>query len=148
MVVYNLYIFSRTGQCLFYREWLRRQQTNMTQDEEFKLMNGFIYSVKSFVRRLSPTDFKDGFLSYKTNCYKLHYYETLTGLKFILNTDSNVGNIRDILHQLYSTIYVNYILKNPRSSASDVITNEQEIFIEKLDEFISNLSIFSQTNKA
>ncbi|CAF4297004.1 unnamed protein product, partial [Rotaria sp. Silwood2] len=90
---------------------------------------------------------KDGFLSFKTNCYKLNYYETPTGLKFILNTDNNVGNIRDILHQLYSTIFVNYIVKNPRCSALDIINNDQEIFIEKLDEFISNLSIFSQTNK-
>ncbi len=47
---------------------------------------------------------KDGFISFKTNCYKLNYYETPTGVKFILNTDNNVGNIRDILHQLYSTV--------------------------------------------
>ncbi|CAF0940268.1 unnamed protein product [Adineta ricciae] len=104
--------------------------------------------IKSFVQRLSPVDLKDGFLSFKTNCYKLHYYETATGHKFVLNTDNNVGNIRDILHQLYSTIFVNYIVKNPRASAVDVIDSDQEIFIEKLDEFISNLSIFSQTNKA
>ncbi|CAF0962422.1 unnamed protein product [Rotaria sordida] len=147
MVVYNLYIFNRNGQCLFYREWLRRRQIKMTQEEEFKLMHGFIYSVKSFVQRLTPTDLKDGFVSFKTNCYKLHYYETPTGLKFILNTDNNVDNIRHILHQLYSTIFVNYIVKNPRYSALDIINNDQEIFIEKLDEFISNLSIFSQTNK-
>lgn len=67
-------------------------------------MNGFLFSIKSFVQRLTPTDLKEGFLGFKTNCYKLNYYETPTGLKFILNTDSNVGNIRDILHQLYSTV--------------------------------------------
>ena len=44
-------------------------------------------------------------------------------------------------------IFVNYIVKNPRCSSGDLIQAEQEIFIEKLDEFISNLSIFSQTNK-
>ncbi|CAF1063731.1 unnamed protein product [Adineta steineri] len=148
MVVYNLYIFNRNGQCLFYREWLRRRPGTMTQDEEFKLMNGFMHSIKSFVQRLSPQDLKDGFVSFKTNCYKLNYYETATGLKFVLNTDNNVGNIRDILHQLYSTIFVNYIVKNPSCSATDIINTEQEIFIEKLDEFISNLSIFAQTNKA
>ena len=143
MVVYNLYIFNRNGQCVFYREWLRRKQTNMTQDEvrerdrrspvstwsiifqEFKLMGGFIFSVKSFVQRLSPLDLyvvislssastkfssfrKEGFLSFKTNCYKLNYYETPTGLKLILNTDQTVGNIRDILHQLYSTVSVRH----------------------------------------
>lgn len=91
-------------------------------------MNGFLYSVKSFVQRLSPTDLyalvflsrlmspcrsfrKDGFLSYKTSCYKLNYYETVTGLKFVLNTDHTVGNIRDTLHQLYSTVSILVLTK-------------------------------------
>lgn len=33
MVVYNLYIFNRNGQCVFYREWLRKKQTKMTAEE-------------------------------------------------------------------------------------------------------------------
>ena len=108
---------------------------------------------------------KDGFLSFKTNCYKLNYYETPTGMRIILNTDQQVGNIRDILHQLYSTvcrrslnaasrysffvlqIFVTYIVKSPRCSPLDPIGPNQELFVEKLDEFISNLAIFSQANK-
>ena len=33
--------------------------------------------------------------------YKLHLYETATGLKFVLLTDLNVGNIRDNLQTIY-----------------------------------------------
>ena len=45
-----------------------------------------------------------GLLSYRTSQYKLHFYETPTGLKFVLNTDLSVGNIRDALHHIYSQV--------------------------------------------
>ncbi|CAF0945634.1 unnamed protein product [Rotaria sordida] len=83
-------------------------------------------------------------------CYTAQFEHTIIlrpTCKEVVSRDNNVDNIRHILHQLYSTIFVNYIVKNPRYSALDIINNDQEIFIEKLDEFISNLSIFSKKNK-
>jgi len=47
---------------------------------------------------------KEGLASFRTNQYKMNYYETASGLKFILNTDLAVSNIRDILHQMYSQV--------------------------------------------
>lgn len=47
---------------------------------------------------------KDGLISYKTSQYKLNFYETPSGLKFLMNTDLNVGNIRETLHQFYSQV--------------------------------------------
>ncbi len=62
---------------------------------------------------------KDGFLGFRTNKYKMNYYETPSGIKFILNTDLNiVGNSRDLLHQLYENvrnlviIFSNFMLNN------------------------------------
>jgi len=45
-----------------------------------------------------------GLLSFRTSQYKLNFFETPTGLKFVLNTDLSVGNIRDVLQQIYSQV--------------------------------------------
>ena len=40
------------------------------QEEEAKLLYGMLFSMKSFVHKLSPLDMKEGFLSYTTSVYR------------------------------------------------------------------------------
>ena len=40
------------------------------QEEEAKLLYGMLFSMKSFVAKLSPNDMKQGFLSYVTSAYR------------------------------------------------------------------------------
>ena len=63
------------------------------------------------VRQLGGED--DQFLTYRTGEYKLHYFETPTQLKFILLTDTRIGNMRTVLHQIWATLYVEYVVKSP-----------------------------------
>ncbi|CAO3593101.1 unnamed protein product [Absidia cylindrospora] len=88
-------------------------------EEEAKLVYGVILSLRNFVRKLTPTDGdnnsssqQDGFISYRTSTYRLHYYETPTGLKFVLNTDPATEGMRPVLKQIYVQLYVDFVVKN------------------------------------
>jgi len=141
MTVFNFYVFDRTGLCLYYAEWNRRKQAGMSMEEECKLMYGMLFSIKSFVSRMSPTDQKDGLVSFRTNQYKLNYYETPSGLKLVLNTDLSAPNQREILHHIYSQIFVEFVVKNPSCDQTQPITSD--LFKTKLDEYIRSLPIFA-----
>lgn len=48
------------------------------------------------------------FISFRTGQYKLHYYETPTNIKFVMLTDTQTLNMRNVLHQIYVNLYVEF----------------------------------------
>jgi len=145
MTIHNLYIFDRHGTLLFYHEWLRNKHTSMSKEEEAKLLYGMIFSLKSFVNKLSPTDLKEGFLSYKTSKYRLNFFETTSSIKFILNTDneSNQTEIRELMSGIYTQIYVEYAAKSPMICQGEMITSN--LFRNKLNQFVQASPLFKQS---
>ncbi|KAF6300042.1 trafficking protein particle complex 1 [Rhinolophus ferrumequinum] len=131
MTVHNLYLFDRNGVCLHYSEWHRKKQAGISKEEEYKLMYGMLFSIRSFVSKMSPLDIR----------YKLHYYETPTGIKVVMNTDLGVGPIRDVLHHIYSALYVELVVKNPLCPLGQTV--QSELFRSRLDSYIRSLPFFS-----
>jgi len=144
MTIYNLYIFDRNGSLLFYHEWIRRKHTSMSKEEEAKLLYGMLFSLKSFCSKLSPTDMKKGFSSYKTNIYRLNLYETPSSLKFVLNTDNEASQseVEELLSGLYCQVYVEFASKSPMLVPGEIITSN--LFRTKLDQFMRTSSLFKQ----
>ena len=105
-------------------------------------MYGMLFSIKSFAGKLSPTDMKDGFTSYKTSKYRLNYFETPSMYKFVMNTDTSVTHpiVRDLLQNVYAKVFVDYAVKNPMYTMGEPITCE--LFDTKLDEFVKASSFF------
>lgn len=142
MTIYNIYIYDRQCTCLYYHQWVRHKEVGISQDEEWKLMYGMVYSLKSLLSRLSPTSGRDAFIGYSTDKYRLHYFETPTGVKFILNTDSHVPDCSDMLQHIYSKIYVEYVVKNPLYKLGTKI--DSELFASKLDDYIQSCSFYDK----
>lgn len=67
-------------------------------------MYGMLYSLKSFINKISPRDVKEGFQFFKTSKYTLHYLETPSGIKFVMNTDNVSQGVRDLLQQIYKEV--------------------------------------------
>ncbi|WPH00784.1 Hypothetical protein R9X50_00361400 [Acrodontium crateriforme] len=130
MSVYAFYIFDRHTECIYSKHWTNQQPTNgaipaaaLTSAaatrkanqaaDNAKLIFGTVFSLRRMVRQLGGQD--DLFLAYRTGEYKLHYYETATQLKLVMLTDTRVGNLRTVLHQIWATLYVEYVVKSPLS---------------------------------
>jgi hypothetical protein len=58
------------------------------------------------VRKLGGDD--DAFVSYRTAHYKLHFYETASSLRLVMLTDTATLSMRNVLHQIYINLWVEY----------------------------------------
>ncbi|CAK4126405.1 unnamed protein product [Aphanomyces euteiches] len=117
-MIYNFYIFNRSGACLFYEEWNKSSDAMTLSDaeEEKRLMFGLIFSLKEFLRKMSPpssTPQTHALKTFKTDVYTCHHLETLSGLRFILTTDNASGDLQDALQHIYANLYVELVTKNP-----------------------------------
>ncbi|KAL8710910.1 MAG: hypothetical protein Q9220_004509 [cf. Caloplaca sp. 1 TL-2023] len=134
MVVYSFYIFDRHAVCIYKKKWTPRPTSTgskgqppnglpnggshakaLSAEDDAKLVFGTVFSLRNMIRKLGGQD--DNFISYRTGHYKLHYYETPTSLKFVMVTDTKTNNLRIVLHQIYVSLYVEYVVKNPLSPA-------------------------------
>ncbi|EMC97173.1 hypothetical protein BAUCODRAFT_87847 [Baudoinia panamericana UAMH 10762] len=128
MSVYSFFIFDRHTECIYSKRWTTQQPgrptTGVANDsvppsarkamkdaDDAKLIFGTVFSLRRMVRQLGGAD--DSFLSYRTGEYKLHYFETPTQLKFVMLTDPRAGNMRTVLHQIWATLFVEYVVKSP-----------------------------------
>mmetsp|Transcript_21628 Transcript_21628/g.43790 ORF Transcript_21628/g.43790 Transcript_21628/m.43790 type:complete len:141 (-) Transcript_21628:172-594(-) len=136
MVVYTMQIFDRRGQPLFYREWARPVPAE-NQADEHKLMFGFLFSLKQLVGKMSPKK-NGGFYACSTSAYKLHYFETASGLRFVMQTDLAASDMRETLRYIYSQIYVECLTKNPLWRPGEPISCA--LFTNSLERYIGTLN--------
>lgn len=68
-------------------------------------MYGMLFTIqKRIVPNLSPTEVKDGFQCYLTSKYKLNYFETPSGIKYVMNTDLNAQGVKEVLQSINSQV--------------------------------------------
>lgn len=148
------------AECIYQRRWTPPPSSTSTTDtttngfstshtprkprprsaaDDAKLIFGVIFSLRNMVARLGGPD--DEFISYRTQEYKLHYYETPTRLKFVMLTDVRSANMRVVLHQIWANLYVEFVVRNPLSPAEhkggEGVANE--LFEMGLERFVQQV---------
>ena len=143
-MIYNFYVFNRKGKCMYYYEWNRPQNTLSSEDpdEDRKLMFGMLFSLKQLCQKLSPMEAVAGLQSFRTDRYMLHHFEAASGIKLILNTSHEVADLSRELREIYSSIFVEFVVKNPlhtQQMLQDGSPITCELFARKLQQFIERL---------
>lgn len=161
MTIFNLYIFTKRGSCIYYTEWYRPVNTLQdTPEEDQKLMFGLLFSLKQLMNKMNPNQSSieststtnpamqlpsfgpdQGFYRYATDSYILYHLETPTGYKFVLTSDAAAGDMKTALWTIYSDLFTNFALKNPLYIPGTPITNVG--FIAAIDSYIRSLPAFN-----
>ncbi|KAK2463240.1 hypothetical protein APHAL10511_004895 [Amanita phalloides] len=111
-------------------------------DEEGKLVYGVVLSLRSMIKKLSGRD--EPFVAYKTSTYKLHFYETLTGYKFIMLSDPEIDSLRVALRQIYAGPFIDYVVRNPLSTMDSRTHGiDNEYFRASVDRYVRGLLAFT-----
>jgi hypothetical protein len=146
-IILEFFIFNRSGVCLLHLD-LQEEQIVVTNkvincdkksEDRYKLIFGLLFSMKSFVKNLSPKKPEDILKTFSTNSYKLHYLELLNGLRFVAISKPIKTDLTNMLKDIYSAFYVNFISKNIFIKKDDLI--KSDIFMELVYNYLINITI-------
>lgn len=139
-------------------------------DEEKRLLFGLLFSLKEFVFKLAPavdsstaataaaangssgndaavgtaapSARMEGMQRYQTNAYTCHQYETPSGLRFVLLTDNQAGDLSAVLRYIYAHIYVECVVNNPISDVKSAKQITSQLFKAQLKQYVEGLPCF------
>lgn len=83
----------------------------MTTNEKIFLASMF-YPLFAIASQLSPEPKSSGIEILEADTFKLHCFQTLTGVKFMVVAETNQVGMDVLLKKIYE-LYADYVLKNP-----------------------------------
>lgn len=114
---------------------LRFSRAKMTTNEKIFLASMF-YPLFAIASQLSPEPRCSGIELLEADTFRLHCYQTLTGIKFIVVAEPTQSGIEILLKRVYE-LYADYALKNPFYSLEMPI--RCELFETNLQTLLENV---------
>lgn len=90
---------------------LRFTRPKMTTNEKIFLASMF-YPLFAIASQLSPEPKSSGIEVLEADTFKLHCFQTLTGVKFMVISEPSQSGMDVLLKKIYE-LYSDYVLKNP-----------------------------------
>lgn len=121
---------------------LRFSRARMTTNEKIFLASMF-YPLFAIASQLSPEPRCSGIEILEADTFRLHCYQTLTGIKFIVVAEPTQSGIEILLKRVYE-LYADYALKNPFYSLEMPI--RCELFETNLQSLLENVEKSGASN--
>ncbi|XP_002159518.2 trafficking protein particle complex subunit 4 [Hydra vulgaris] len=120
---------------------LKFGKPRLSTNERIMLASMF-HSLFAISCKLSPVEKSSGIEIMETNSFKLHCFQSITGVKFLVLTNTKVSNMDVFLKKMYE-IYSDFALKNPFYSLEmpircDLFDNALQKLIEQTEKSLSH----------
>eukprot|EP01098_Paradermamoeba_levis_P002996 TRINITY_DN1403_c0_g7_i1.p1 TRINITY_DN1403_c0_g7~~TRINITY_DN1403_c0_g7_i1.p1 ORF type:complete len:139 (-),score=44.21 TRINITY_DN1403_c0_g7_i1:94-510(-) len=109
MVVYSLYVISKSGGLIYQQDYDNIPRLAMN---ERILLGSTFHGLHAITSNLSPVLASSGIELLETDTFKLQCYQTPTGIKFYITAEVNHPDLTSTLLNIYKC-YTDYVLKNP-----------------------------------
>lgn len=76
------------------------------------MLASMFHSMFAIACKLSPVENSSGIETIEAESFKLHCYQTPTGIKFLVLTDPRQQNMDALLRKIYK-LYADFAMKNP-----------------------------------
>ncbi|CEG44076.1 trafficking protein particle complex 1 [Plasmopara halstedii] len=161
-MIYSFYIYTRNGSCLYQEKWNvtgGKSVTYSDPEEERRLLFGLLFSLKEFVCKIAPSTITqtssdpigsnepiaaapEGLQRFQTNAYTCHQYESPSGLRFVMMTDNQAGDLTPTLKYIYAQIYVETVVGNPLCDTKSGKPITSHLFRTQLTQYLENQPCF------
>ncbi|KAI1724094.1 sybindin-like family domain-containing protein [Ditylenchus destructor] len=110
MSIYQIFIINPAGSLIF--NWDNNKLSKLPINEKIVLSSVF-HSLQAIISELSPVEGSSEITRIDTTHFRLHCFQSLTGIKFlIIASPALTQEFEPLLRQLYG-IYADYAIKNP-----------------------------------
>ncbi|KAJ2491434.1 hypothetical protein IWW37_002318 [Coemansia sp. RSA 2050] len=135
-MIHALFIINRSGGLIYNKNFT--QHVAQLSSNEALIFAGTFHGIHTLASRISPAPKRDsvkdlGIQSIDTKNFRIHCYQTPTGIKFIAVTDLLQTKLSSALNKAY-ILYCDYALKNPFYNLEMPIRSE--MFDSKLQQLV------------
>ena len=123
-MLFHLFIYDRHCAPVFVKKYFNGEY-NVNEVDLQKLIFGLVISLKNTMKKLNSE-----YICHATDTFKLHYFETPTGYKFVLTTSPNdlfnvspnsatmEPSLRTSLQYIYTHYFMPFVIMNPQQKIS------------------------------
>eukprot|EP01104_Vermistella_antarctica_P021263 TRINITY_DN9487_c0_g1_i1.p1 TRINITY_DN9487_c0_g1~~TRINITY_DN9487_c0_g1_i1.p1 ORF type:complete len:135 (+),score=18.19 TRINITY_DN9487_c0_g1_i1:190-594(+) len=133
MQVYSLYVINKAGG-LVYQKNFGSDAPDLSMNLLLRLGSTF-HSLHAITAQLSPVAGSSGIQVLETELYRVHCFQTATGIKFFLTAAKAALLLDQYLKTIYE-LYADYVLKNPFYEIEQPI--RCELFDLQLERLLKN----------